>query len=107
MQRVLKMQQMSGAMSALQEFGAALIILGLVLDLLTLILKVSSTRRGRGSSGVPLIPVLLYYVGGVMLRRAIITSLGLLDLGVLTLFHVLSQYAVPWAVSRFWCHRRS
>lgn len=84
-----------------------LVILGLVLDLLDLLLKVSSIRRGHGSSGVAVVPLHPYYLGGVMLRRPLVTSSGLLDLVVFTLFHVPSQYALPWAASRFWCHRRS
>jgi hypothetical protein len=92
-------------MSVLQYFGATVVALGLVLDLLSLVLNVLRARRGHGSSGVPVIPWIFYCEGGVLLKKAMLTSSGLLDLGLLTLFHILSQYALPWAVSRFWRHR--
>lgn len=87
----------------------ALVLIGIVLDLFTLSLAVARSIRGKGPSGIPGIPWLLYLYAIILSREPTpfngepVIVYRLVNLTALTLFHGLCQFILPQLL----CRRRS
>ena len=89
--------------------------LGVILDLFTLYLCINRNVRGRGASGIPVISLFLYwwmavfssvpvpFRGGQGLSATILYRL--LNIVVMTAFHLLCQFVLP-QLHRQWLARR-
>ncbi len=103
------MESHLGHSAVSSEAALAWILLGAGVDLLNLALSVAYDRRGRGPSGIPLIPLLIYW-GAVLLgphplllypsaSGPLQMILGkALDLVGLSVFHLVCNYGIVVAL---------
>lgn len=76
----------------------ALLLAAVAWDFASLVLNVRRVLRGRGASGVPVISWLVY-VELLEWRKQTFFFASIGQAGaVLTLFHVLCHFAVPWTI---------
>ena len=80
-------------MSAYTIVAAVVIGLGLFLDLVSLVLYLKRLF-GDGPSGVPLIPLLLYFVGAGLAYPVLGMVMCLLLVGFLIIVHLSCQYLI-------------
>ena len=97
----------------ISEAGAATLLLsGGLLDVFTLVLEMKRVRLGKGASGVPVIPLFLYWMA-VCLGKEPLPFYGhpalafrFLNLVVMSGFHVCCQWLLP-VMYREWFNGRS
>lgn len=79
-------------------FDVGLLITAVVWDLSSMILNVRRAIKGRGASGVPVISWLVYIVLVEWKKQIFFfTSAGQAGV-VLTVFHILCHFGVPWTI---------
>jgi len=98
---------------AWMDTGSAigLIVIGVALDLYSLMRELNWNRRGRGPSGCGILPLLVYTIAFVGARESIVGSvLGSALLGrslgwlVMVAVHISLQYVIP-NLHRSWLER--
>lgn len=72
--------------------GSILIFGGIALDLLTLFLGIRQIFR-NGPSGVPVLPLLLYFFGTIVLSMQY-RSIAVRLFGVLVVVHIMCQFVI-------------
>lgn len=64
------------------------VLVGFALDLLNVVLALRRSRRGRGASGLPVIPIIFYWLPAVV-GYPVLSSSSLLDMGIFVAVHVI------------------
>jgi hypothetical protein len=70
------------------------VLVGLALDLLSVVLVLRKNRRGRGPSGLPVIPIFFYCLPAFA-GHPVLSGSWLPDVGIFVIFHVILRYAIP------------
>lgn len=85
----------------LEIIGAIILFgLGLSLDIFSSFLFIMRLIKGKGPSGVPVIPFILYIMGIVALRAPAFNSLVLIVLSLLV--HIFFNWFLVYIVSKFY-----
>jgi hypothetical protein len=113
------MNLVSGIASALYFAGLLLFGLAIIVDLVSMIVLMRRLKRGSGPSPVPVVSWIIYFLW-IMIFRGILGSLltgshapavftlrDWRDFGLLTVFHLCSQFVIPGIFWRWLIWRRA
>ena len=79
-----------------ENFLLGIIGFGILVDLFSCWLALRRNRRGRGASGLPVVPLIVCYLLPLMIVKIPVLTASLwLDCLLLTLSHVGAVYGVP------------
>lgn len=70
-------------------------MVGAVIDIWSLVLTLRFNRRGHGASGIPLVPLIFYWLPAVT-QTPLVTHSAALESLIMTMLHILIRYFVPW-----------
>jgi hypothetical protein len=75
----------------------SLLIVALITDVMSLVLAIRRIIKGFGPSGIPLLPLFVYYILTEWLNQSFIFGTPLWAFMFFTAFHVFCQFLIPLA----------
>lgn len=79
----------------MRSLAAALLGLGLVLDVISMVLRIRRSQGKTSDSGIPFVSLLLYYINTEWLGQLFVMPTQGRELLLWAGVHLLCQYAVP------------